>query len=233
MTKDEKITAKKRIFQAAVSLFARKGFAAVGTREIAKKADVNVSMINYYFDGKVGILKEIINECYDKYYSTILNTGGETMLLEDRVRYLTYNMVNFFRENTELSIVAFSTIPVEIPEIIDLKIKWIESKREATNKWFATLGIDLKNEPLMCVIRSFLTSIIFGFVEAQYCCDHITQAPAMPIHLQEHFKHDDHAVVMNDTFYKEYVEILSRVYLHGVMSMSKKKVKKKTKKKKR
>lgn len=233
MTKDAKIAARKRIFQAAVSLFARKGFAAVGTREIAKKADVNISMINYYFDGKAGILKEIINECYDKYYSTILDTGDKKMPLEERVKYLTYNMVRFFRENTELAIVAFSTIPVEIPEIIDLKIKWIESKREATNKWFTTLGMDTKNEPLMCVIRSFLTSIIFGFIEAQYCCDHIAQAPAMPIHLQAHFKHGDHTVVMNDSFYKKYVKVLSRVYLCGVMSMSKKKSTKKIEKRKR
>jgi AcrR family transcriptional regulator len=233
MEQNTKIAAKKRIFDAAVSLFARRGFAAVGIREIAKKAGVNISMINYYFNGKAGILKEIINECYDKYYSAILDTGGEKTPLEERVRYLTRNMVDFFRKNTELAIVAFSTIPVDIPEIIDLKIKWIESKREATNKWFKTLGMDVKNAPLMCVIRSFLTSIIFGFVEAQYCCDHIVQAPAMPIHLQDHFKHDDYAVVMDDSFYKKYVEILGCVYLHGVMSMSKKKSKKRSKKKRK
>jgi len=227
MTKGAKIAAKERIFNAAVSLFARKGFAAVGIREIAKKADVNISMINYYFDGKAGILKEIINECYDKYYSTILDTGDEKKPLEERVKYLTYNMVKFFRDNTELAIVAFSTIPVDIPEIIDLKIKWIESKRETTNKWFMTLGMDVNNAPLMCVIRSLLTSIIFGFVEAQYCSDHIAQAPAMPIHLQAHYKKNDHPFKMNDSFYDKYAEILGRVYLYGVMSMSKKQYKKK------
>jgi len=223
MTQDAKIAAKKRIFDAAVSLFARKGYAAVGIREIAKNADVNISMINYYFDGKTGILKEIINECYDRYYSTILDTGSEKTPLEKRVKYLTYNMVRFFRENTELAIVAFSTIPVDIPEIIDLKIKWIESKREATNTWFTTLGMDMKNAPLMCVIRSFLTSIIFGFIEAQYCSDNMAQAPAMPIHLQSHYKEDGQAVKMNDAFYDKYAEILGRVYLYGVTSMSKKK----------
>jgi len=233
MTQDAKVAAKKRIFDAAVSLFARRGFSAVGIREIAKKADVNISMINYYFDGKAGILKEIINECYDKYYSTILDTGDEKTSLEERVKYLTYNMVKFFRNNTELAIVAFSTIPVDIPAIIDLKIKWIESKRDTTNKWFTTLGMDVNNAPLMCVIRSFLTSIIFGFVETQYCCDHMAQAPAMPIHVQDHFKHDEHAVKMNNSFYDKYAEILGRVYLYGVMSMSKKKSKKQSKKKTR
>jgi AcrR family transcriptional regulator len=221
MKKDTKENAKQRIFNAALGLFARRGFAAVGIREIAKQADVNISMINYYFDGKTGILKEIINKCYDKYYTTILDTGEESDSLEQRVKYLIYNMVNFFRENTELAIVAFSTIPVEIPEINDLKIKWIESKRTATNKWFTTLGMDVKNEPLMCVIRSFLTSIIFGFFESQFSCEHMAQTPAMPIHIQEHFKHDDHAVTMDSAFYKKYVEILGRVYLYGVTSVSK------------
>lgn len=233
MLEEKKIVAKRRIFNTAVSLFARKGFAAVGIREIAKMARVNISMINYYYDGKAGILKEIINECYDKYYSAILDTGSEKESLEERVKHLTYNMVEFFRENTELAIVALSTIPVDIPEIIDLKIKWIESKREATNKWFTTLGMDITNAPLMCVIRSFLTSIIFGFIEAQYCCDHIAQAPAMPIHLQEHYNQDDHTIVMDDSFYKKYVKILARVYLYGVTSISKKKNRKPSRKKRR
>ena len=67
MTQNQKRNAKQRIFDTSVSLFARKGYAGVGIREIAKKAGVNISMINYYYEGKVGILKEIINQCYDKY----------------------------------------------------------------------------------------------------------------------------------------------------------------------
>ncbi len=226
MTKNQKRNAKQRIFDTAVSLFARKGYAGVGIREVAKKADVNISMINYYYSGKVGILKEIINQCYDKYYNAILNIGNAKTPLEERVRLLTHNLVAFFRNHTELAIVAFSVIPVEIPEIIDLRIKWIESNREATNRWFSFLGLDTKNEAQMCVMRSFLTSIVFGFFESRYCCDRVAQAPAMPIHVQEHLRHDDHAVELDNAFFDRYAESLGNIYLYGVTSIGKKEKKK-------
>ncbi len=222
MPVDQKKDAKQRIFDTALSLFAQKGYAGVGIREIAKRASVNISMINYYYGGKAGILKEIINQCYDKYYAAILSIGEKNTPLEERVRLLTRNLVAFFRKYTELAIVAFSAIPVEIPEIIDLRIKWIERNREATNRWFSYLGLDTKNEAQMCVMRSFLTSIVFGFFESRYCCDGVAQAPAMPIHMQEHLKHDDHAVPLDDAFFDKYAEILGNVYLYGVTSVGKK-----------
>ena len=63
---------KQRIMDAAISLFAQKGYAGVGVREIASKADVNIAMISYYFEGKLGILKAIIEEFFS-HYSEILS----------------------------------------------------------------------------------------------------------------------------------------------------------------
>jgi len=59
--KETEKEAKDRIFDAAKSLFARKGYAAVSVREIAKKAKVNISMLNYYYGGKIGILREVLS----------------------------------------------------------------------------------------------------------------------------------------------------------------------------
>ncbi len=213
--------AKERIFDAALALFAKKGFHGVGMREIAHQANVQVSMINYYYDGKVGILKEIINICYDRYYKAILDTGDDSMDLEQRVRYLAKNMVHFFKDNTEMAIVALSTMPVDIPEILDLKVKWIQSHRDATNKWFETLNIDMSNEPLMSVIRGLLTSIIFGFVESQYSYKHIVQTPSIPIHIQENIVREDGSLHCDDAFYDKYVEYVAQLYLYGVSHLSK------------
>jgi len=47
----EKGTAKK-IMDAALKLFAKKGFAAVSVKEVAKNAGVNIALISYYFGGK-------------------------------------------------------------------------------------------------------------------------------------------------------------------------------------
>ena len=79
---------KNRILAAAISLFAQKGFAAVGVREIAAEAGVNIAMISYYFDGKVGILKEILEEFFRRYFMVFKGVDDEKKAPEDCVREL-------------------------------------------------------------------------------------------------------------------------------------------------
>ncbi|AWW31033.1 TetR/AcrR family transcriptional regulator [Echinicola strongylocentroti] len=51
---------KVKIMGVAESLFAKKGFSGTSVREIAKKANVNVAMISYYFDSKEKLLSSIL-----------------------------------------------------------------------------------------------------------------------------------------------------------------------------
>jgi AcrR family transcriptional regulator len=216
---NDKRDAKQRIFNAAVSLFARKGYSAVGIRRIAKEADVNISMIDYYYGGKIGVLKAIVNDCYEKYYKAILHFGSEKVSVEENVRTIIHRLVSFFRENTELAMVAFRTIPVDIPEIIDLRIKWFESNRATTNRLYDSLGLDTKNPIHMSIVRNFLTSVVFGFFELEYCCSHIAEIPDAPAYIREHFHHDDHTIEKDDNFFADYISTLTNVYLSGIKSL--------------
>jgi AcrR family transcriptional regulator len=223
MANDQKIEAKQRIFDAAVRLFARKGYAAVGIREIAKEAGVQASMINYYFDGKISILKAIMDECYTRYIEAISIPGDEKTPIEDRVRPLIRNLVNFYREHPDLANAAFGSIPVDIPEIIDYRIKWFESHRNEADNWFKILGLDPTDVVLTSVLRDFLGKIIEGFFRARYCCDRIAEEPVASDHVKEHFKHDDHSIPLDEEFYEKYVDYLTRVYLYGITDLRKKK----------
>ncbi|WP_312870858.1 TetR/AcrR family transcriptional regulator [Gordonia asplenii] len=49
--------------QAAVSLFARRGFAATGIRELGAEAGITSATIYHYFGNKESLLASIINEC--------------------------------------------------------------------------------------------------------------------------------------------------------------------------
>src|SRR5574344_2800550 len=51
---------KRKIMNAATMLFAGKGFESTTTREICTAADVNLSMISYYFKTKEGLYASII-----------------------------------------------------------------------------------------------------------------------------------------------------------------------------
>ena len=57
--KNVEYSTDKKILYSAEKLFADKGFAATSTRDIAKSAGVNVSMISYYFGSKEKLFEEI------------------------------------------------------------------------------------------------------------------------------------------------------------------------------
>ncbi len=51
--------AKTRLLDAALPLFAEKGFAKTSTREIAQAARVNIASISYYFGDKAGLYRAV------------------------------------------------------------------------------------------------------------------------------------------------------------------------------
>lgn len=51
--------ARTRLLDAALALFAEKGFAKTSTREIALAAQVNVASISYYFGDKAGLYRAV------------------------------------------------------------------------------------------------------------------------------------------------------------------------------
>ena len=51
-----------KIIEAAIPLFAKKGFVAVSIREIADAAQVNSSAISYYFKGKEGLYQAVLEK---------------------------------------------------------------------------------------------------------------------------------------------------------------------------
>lgn len=57
----EKEDKRANILEAAEKLFMELGYEGTSTRQIAKEAGANMSMINYYFGSKEGVFAEIMN----------------------------------------------------------------------------------------------------------------------------------------------------------------------------
>ena len=214
MTNKQKKEAKKRIFEAAASLFAQKGFDAVGVREIAKKANVNLSMINYYFGEKAGILKEIINECYNNYFQTIKNVGDENVPIDEHLRLMIRTVVDFFRENTEIAIIAFDAIPLDTPEILGLKVKWAMIIRKGMRGFHKKLGLDPDDVVHMSLGHEALVAIVYSHFQSRYASEHFAQLK-------------EYAMQFDDAFYERFSENLANLLLSGHDGI---KNKKKTKK---
>jgi AcrR family transcriptional regulator len=63
MTRPSDIT-RERIMKAAERLFAERGYDATSIRAIVAKARVNQAAINYHFDGKDGLYREVLREAF-------------------------------------------------------------------------------------------------------------------------------------------------------------------------
>lgn len=224
---EQNLDAKMRIYKAAITLFAQKGFYAVGVREIAKSANVNISMINYYYNGKIGILKDIITETLNKYYNSMKYAGDESMSMESRTLVMVKNMIKFFREDIEMALVAFNTMPFDIPEIVEHKIKLSESNRESMKWFFENVGGDFNDPIQMGVLSGFLSNIILAHFENKYVWDQVKKTVGDTRKIEEKTFEEEikQCCDSEDDYYDKYAETLVKIYFHGVPSITKNKKK--------
>ena len=193
---------KKRIRNAAITLFAQKGFAAVGVREIAAEAGVNIAMISYYFEGKVGILKDIMEEFFDRYMQVFDGIDDEHKAPEDCVRDLILNIVAFVRENTDLAMVSYNELPLDLPEIADLKAERITALIRRISGLVRRMGFDPSDAFLIAVVGPSLISTIFTNFRFRPVLKRVFR-----------FKFDD-------AYYARYAETITALFLHGIRGMA-------------
>lgn len=101
---DERMT-RQNICNAAVSLFNTKGFTGTSVREIAKKANVNVSLISYYFNGKQGLLETLMESFFEAYIKVLENAYELSDTLSNRncIRKSIFDLLNYQQENSRLA----------------------------------------------------------------------------------------------------------------------------------
>ena len=68
MSSNPEETTKKRLFKAAIRIFAEKGFRDATVREICKQAGAaNINAVNYYFGSKEQLYKQILEMIFAEY----------------------------------------------------------------------------------------------------------------------------------------------------------------------
>ena len=132
--KQHKSELKDRINQAAIFLFARQGFAGTGIRELTTQADVNLSMVSYYFGSKKGLLKEIL----DSFFAGYVAIAGKELIGDDDLhikieRFIT-SAVSYFEAERNSLIIALSELPRDDPEIVEYKLFWGKQMVEIVNR---------------------------------------------------------------------------------------------------
>jgi AcrR family transcriptional regulator len=118
---------RQQILDAAIYLFARKGFSGTGVREIARRANTNIAMISYYFGSKRGILEAALDMFFQRYQEVAEQALEGDDPPEQKLRRLIRSIVMVLQNNNDLVRIAFTELPYDVPEIADFKAERVKN----------------------------------------------------------------------------------------------------------
>jgi len=157
---------KKHILDTSVVLFSTQGYKETSIREISRYADVNVSMISYYFGGKDGILQDIVKSVTMRFTSLLddfdLSDMGATIIALKR-------FLEYLEDNRQQIKILFTEMGKGYDYLIPVKEKIVELQSKLgklvlkNNKSGNSLELTRK--------LKILTDIILGMIFSDYIFD--------------------------------------------------------------
>lgn len=161
-----------RIQKAALDIFAKKGFAAASTREIASKAKANIALISKYFGGKEQLFKYIIQTEVGKILRNDLSYPIQNCFRDEIREYINATLSNaetnlgFFKimvaqslMDKKLSLFMKETV---IPEYDDRLLSRLSSLQEKglLNKNITPREISLSVQAF--IVGTMVTELMLG-----------------------------------------------------------------------
>jgi AcrR family transcriptional regulator len=107
---DNYTDAQRRIIEVARELFVKKGIKETSVREIAKAADVNVAMINYYFRSKENLFATIFEEAFAVLFDRIFYLMDSDLPFFDLIRKWIYSYYDMLFEYPDLPIFVLNEL---------------------------------------------------------------------------------------------------------------------------
>jgi AcrR family transcriptional regulator len=164
MSKTLKTDSSKRIINSAAYLFSRKGYSGVGVREIAAKAKVNISMVSYYYGGKVGLLKAIVTEYFSYVDGIALKVSDMNLPPRESLKEFICEMVTLIKEKEDLCKVAIIEMPIELPEITAAKVELLKNNMKLMSNSLSKDFNIIDPKKHIIIGPAFLSLIFSGFM---------------------------------------------------------------------
>ncbi len=176
------LTKEENIILHAEKLFAEKGFEGTSTREISKEAEVNISMISYYFGSKEKLLEQIFEYRMEQGLQNLnliiertdINAADKITMIIDGFLHRVITHRNFYQILQREQI--FPKNPMIIDHIKTSKMKFLTLYKKVIDEGYES-GI-FKRRPKVEFIHSTISGTVF------------TAMNTMPFY-QEYFKGDD------------------------------------------
>ena len=193
--------AKERIFQTAIELFSRKGYAATGVRELAREAGVNLATINYFYGSKQGLMEAVIDYFFSQYIEVIKEALAGDDEPEVKVERLIIAATTFFEKNHRQALIGISNLYLDSEEMTSFKAKHVSRMLEILTRGVA--------EPLEAKLGRRVPLNLIGPAMVSLMLSHYLFKPVAEKVLDRY---------SDEEFYRRYPENIARIFMHGVLS---------------
>ena len=195
----EELSAKERLLQAAIRLFAKKGYSATGLREIVREAGVSVAMVNYHFGSKQALLEAIL----DRFFEGLYSVAEEILTGEDppelKLRRFLRAVVGVFSKNPDLVRIAITELPYDMPGIVQFRAARVTRMLGlVAGHLLPALPEEVRNHIRLEVVGPALVGMLTF---------HFLMRPVIQSAFQTNF---------DSSFYENYADELADIFMYGV-----------------
>jgi|SRR5690625_954680 len=129
---------KNNVVKAATALFFQKGFDGTSVRDIADKADVNVSLISYYFKGKQGLLEHAVTQFYETYFEHIEEALKEAQSLStiDQLKSLIFSIIQYKQSNHQLTCFIHRELSLDSVFVREMTVTYLAKENHYISRLF-------------------------------------------------------------------------------------------------
>ncbi|MCE7064236.1 TetR/AcrR family transcriptional regulator [Dyadobacter sp. CY326] len=102
-----------KIKEAARRVFLKKGFDGTTSRDIAREADMNIALTNYYFRSKEKLFLEIFRDVLEMYFNSTIEILNKKIDIKTKISEMIDNDYNMMKAEPDLVIFIMNEIHKE------------------------------------------------------------------------------------------------------------------------
>lgn len=152
---------REQILEAAIRVFAKKGFYNSKVEEIAVEANVGKGTVYEYFSSKQDLFQEMLKYIHDLYYQNFEKGFFENWTLKERLDYIFRFHIKFISDHKDMAKVLLS----EQPRLDTGFRKWLKNMEiEKLNRLHVYIQEAVANKEIKELDTLLVTRIISGVI---------------------------------------------------------------------
>lgn len=139
---------KQKVIDAATLLFFQKGFTGTSVRDIAERANVNVSLISYYFKGKQGLLEYAVTNYYENYFTLLEETYTSYKDATDmeKMQAVIHDMIAYKTEHFHLTAFIIRELSLNTTFVREVSVTYLAKEDHMIQTLFDSIVGKRKND---------------------------------------------------------------------------------------